>query len=135
MLFSKEYLAARCYKRGETKNKKSVKFDNEIQYQRGHRSKSMKPRSTSTCDRRTRTRSPTSSPFSPLTTFPSIGGEITRTNVPFDEAPVTSASNSSPTRLATTSAAADFLICRSTLFAASSCVVQCVASRSSSLSA
>ena len=37
-----------------------------------------------------------------------IGGDPTRTNVPFGDAPVTSASNRSPMRDATSSAAADF---------------------------
>ena len=49
----------------------------------------MNPRSTSTPASSTRTRSPTSSPRSPRTSFPSIGGVDTRTHVPLFDAPVT----------------------------------------------
>ena len=66
-------------------------------------------------------------PRAALISFPSIGGCSTRTNVPFCDAPVTIASNRSPMRDDTSIAAADFRICRSTLLAASSCLVQCSA--------
>src|SRR5436309_11023037 len=68
---------------------KRVRCDSGAAFSVSHRTKSMNPRSTSTCDSWTSTRSPTSSPCFPLTSIPSIGGEIVRTNVPFGEAPVT----------------------------------------------
>ena len=60
------------------------------------RAKSMKPRSTSVCTSSTRTRSPTSRPRSPRTTRPSAAGWTIRTQVPFGDAPVTTASKRSP---------------------------------------
>ncbi len=55
-----------------------------------------------------------------------------RTQVPFSEAPVTIASNRSPTRDWSSSAAADFITRRSTLVAFPSCSVQCRARTASS---
>ena len=52
--------------------------------------------------------------------LPSIGGCKRRTHVPFMDAPVTIASNFSPTLDSNTIDAADFPTCRSTFFAASS---------------
>src|SRR5688572_30751684 len=98
----------------------------------GQFSKSIKPRSTSVPSRRTEIRSPTSRPFVPRTTRPSAGGSKIRTQVPFAAAPVTIPSKCSPIREESNSAAADFRIWRSTFSAASSCLVQCSASSSSS---
>ena len=57
------------------------------------RSKSMKPRSPSVCARRTRRRSPTSTPSDPRVSLPSPAGSRIRTQVPLLEAPVTNASS------------------------------------------
>ena len=100
------------------------------------RTKSMNPRSMLTPDEpHAQAIADVEARLRAVISFPSIGGSATRTNVPLFDAPVTIASNVSPMRDCTTIAAADFRTCRSTLFAASSCCVQCVASCSSSPSA
>src|SRR5438034_1199710 len=58
----------------------------------------MKPCSGSTESSRTCARSPTSKPRSPRVTRPSAAGCLTRTYVPFGEAPVTMAGKTSPIR-------------------------------------
>src|SRR5579871_5384583 len=93
--------------------------------------KSMKPRSTSRPVSSTLTRSPTRTPSKPRMSRPSVVGLAMRTQVPFAAAPVTIASNGSPMRPVSRSAAADFATLRSTLAAPSSCAVQCAASRPS----
>ena len=92
----------------------------------------MKPCVASARSSCTPTLSPTSRPSNPRTTRPSTVGDEIRTQVPFADAPVTMPSNCLPIRGASSSAAADFCTCRSTLVALSSCFVQCSASASSS---
>jgi hypothetical protein len=81
---------------------------------------------------RTLTLSPTSTLVGEPISRPSTGGFSKRTHVPLLDAPVTIESKTSPIRPDRNWAAADLRTCRSTLRAASSCVVQCVASAESS---
>ena len=88
------------------------------------RAKSMKPRRGSVLTSRTRTLSPTSSPSAPRASRPSTGVGTSRTQVPLGPAPVTTESNVLPICGVSHSAAAALPVSRSTLFAASSCLVQ-----------
>ena len=72
-------------------------------------------------------------PLKPLTTRPSVVGPEMRTQVPLSEAPVTMPRNVAPMREDSSSAAADFATCRSTLAALRCCSVQCAASAASSV--
>lgn len=75
--------------------------------------KSIYPRSTLVLTSSTVTLSPTSRPFVPRVSFPSTGGSMSRTHVPLSDVPVAIASNRSPIWDSGSSAAADFLSCRS----------------------